>query len=116
MAADQGVTEGMRVCWPELGRAELVPFPVPAPKPGEVLIRTEVTLISPGTERAFFLGLPNTDTRFPGYPGYSSVGRVIALGEAGARSGDAEPLGVGDRVATAAGHASHALARAARCW
>jgi L-iditol 2-dehydrogenase len=108
--------EGTRVSWPELGRAELAPFPVTDPKPGEALIRTEVTLISPGTERAFFLGLPNTDTRFPSYPGYSSIGRVIALGEAGARSGDGEPLGVGDRVATAAGHASHAVARADRCW
>jgi 2-desacetyl-2-hydroxyethyl bacteriochlorophyllide A dehydrogenase len=89
---------------------------VPGPKPGEVLIRTEVTLISPGTERAFFLGLPNAETRFPSYPGYSSIGKVTALGEAGTRAGGGEPLGVGDRVATAAGHASHALARAERCW
>jgi 2-desacetyl-2-hydroxyethyl bacteriochlorophyllide A dehydrogenase len=108
--------EGTRVCWPEQGRAELAPFTVPDPKPDEVLIRTEVTIISPGTERAFFLGLPNAETRFPYYPGYSSVGRVIAHGEAGTRDAGGEPLGVGDRVATGAGHASHAVARAERCW
>ena len=116
MAASDAKREGMRVCWPEHGRAELGPFSVPDPKPGEVLVRSEMTLISPGTERAFFLGLPNAQSRFPCYPGYSNIGRVIALGEAGARAAGGEPLGVGDRIATAAGHASHALARADRCW
>jgi L-iditol 2-dehydrogenase len=105
--------DGMRVCWPEHGRAELQEFTPPSPKPGEVLIRTEVTLISPGTERAFFLGLPNAQARFPYYPGYSNVGRVVALGEPG---GDGSDLVVGDRVASGAGHASHVVARAERCW
>src|SRR3712207_5790835 len=51
--------EGMRVCWPEKGQASVEAFSVPQPSAGEVLIQTEVSLISPGTERAFFLGLPN---------------------------------------------------------
>jgi L-iditol 2-dehydrogenase len=102
--------EGKRVCWPERGRAEIVPFTPPAPKAGEVLIQTEVTLISPGTERAFFLGLPNAEGRFPAYPGYSNVGRVIALGEG------VTDLGVGDRVASGTSHASHTVARTERCW
>src|SRR5207302_5028910 len=116
MAASEAAGQGIRVCWPEPRRAELEPFPVPDPKPGEVLIRTEVTLISPGTERAFFLGLPNAETRFPTYPGYSNIGRVIALGEGVTSAAGGETLGVGDRVATAVNHASHAVARAVRCW
>lgn len=116
MVGSEAAGQGMRVSWPEHGQAELAPFPVPDPKPDELLIRTEVTLISPGTERAFFLGLPNAETRFPCYPGYSSIGRVIALGAAAGRAQSGVPLGIGDRVATAAGHASHAVARADRCW
>jgi L-iditol 2-dehydrogenase len=101
--------DGMRVCWPERGRAEVVPFTPPEPRAGEVLIRTEVSLISPGTERAFFLGLPNAEGRFPSYPGYSSVGRIAATGAG------VEGLRAGDRVAAASGHASHGVARAERC-
>jgi threonine dehydrogenase-like Zn-dependent dehydrogenase len=68
-----------------------------------------VTLISPGTERAFLLGLPNAQSRFPNYPGYSNVGRVAAVGPG------VEGLAVGDRAAAMVGHASHAVAAAARC-
>ena len=102
--------EGRRVCWPEHGRAEIVPFEPLAPKPGEVLVQTEVSLISPGTERAFFLGLPNAEGRFPAYPGYSNVGRVVALGDG------VTDLKVGDRVASGTNHASHVVARPGRCW
>ncbi len=102
--------EGMRVCWPEHGRAELVAFTPAEPRPGEVLIRTEVTLISPGTERAFFLGRPNAAAKFPYYPGYSGVGTVAALGDG------VDGLRLGDRVAATCGHASHGVTRAERCW
>lgn len=102
--------ESTRVCWPEAGRAILEPFTPPELGPGEVLIRTECSLISPGTERAFFLALPNTTGRFPSYPGYCNVGRVVETGP-----GVEEPR-VGERVASAGGHASHVRARAAQCW
>src|SRR4051794_32940394 len=108
--------ESMRVCWPDHGRAELTSFTLPDPKPGELLIETEVTLISPGTERAFFLGLPNAETKFPSYPGYSSVGRVAALGEGTASEGSGNALQVGDRVVSGSGHAGHAVVRANNCW
>jgi L-iditol 2-dehydrogenase len=116
MASNQTIEGGMRVCWPERGRAEVVPFRPAAPGAGQVLIETEVTLISPGTERAFFLSLPNATASFPYYPGYSSVGRVAVLGEAPVVSGDGRELRVGDRVVTGSNHASHAVARAERCW
>lgn len=116
MGNSGGMASGMRLRWPEVGRADLEPFSVPQPRPGELSIRTEVTLISPGTERAFFLGLPNAEASFPGYPGYSSVGRVTALGEGAAVDACGEPLAIGDRVASAASHASHAREQALRCW
>src|SRR5438309_10302898 len=86
MAASDAKREGMRVCWPEHGRAELAPFSVPDPKPGEVLVRSVMTLISPGTERAFFLCLLYGHSRFPCYTGYSKMGRVIVLGVSGERA------------------------------
>lgn len=110
MATGQAGVEGMRVCWPERGQAELRALTLPPPKRGEVLIESEVTLISPGTERAFFLGLPNAQATFPYYPGYSNVGQVVAVGEG------VEGMQSGDRVASGTGHASHVLARAERCW
>jgi 2-desacetyl-2-hydroxyethyl bacteriochlorophyllide A dehydrogenase len=102
--------QGRRVCWPEVGKATLETFEVREPAAGEVLIESERTLISPGTERAFFLGLPNAQGRFPGYPGYSQVGRVIA------RGAGVERLEVGQRVVSSGGHASHVVIRAERAW
>src|SRR5690349_24418734 len=99
----KAMIEGKRVCWPEPGRVTLESFTVPEPGPGEVVLQTEVTLISPGTERAFFLELTNAKPRrYPYYPGYCNIGRVIALGE-----GTEKSLRVGDRVASAGNHASH---------
>jgi L-iditol 2-dehydrogenase len=100
--------EGTRVCWPEPGRATLERFSVRSPGPGEVLVASQVTLISPGTERAFLLALPNAQGRFPSYPGYSMVGRVLASGEGATR------FTVGDLVACPGPHASHAVIRADR--
>jgi 2-desacetyl-2-hydroxyethyl bacteriochlorophyllide A dehydrogenase len=103
--------EASRVCWPEQGRAVVEPFTPRAPGPGEVLVETEVSLISPGTERAFFLGLPNAQRQsFPSYPGYCNIGRVAALGDG------VESLQAGDRVASPLGHASHGIMRVDRCW
>lgn len=98
-----------RVCWPEEGRAVVEPFEPRGLRADEVLIETEVTLISPGTERAFFLGLPNARRQLPYYPGYSNVGRVLA-------AGDGVPdLAPGERVVSAGNHASHVVTRAVRC-
>ena len=77
-----------------------------APPPGHVLLETGYSLISPGTEKAGFLGLPNTQggAPFPRYPGYSASGRILAAGEG------VTDLGPGDRViAYHSRHASHAV-------
>jgi 2-desacetyl-2-hydroxyethyl bacteriochlorophyllide A dehydrogenase len=55
--------------------------------PNEVLMRTEYSLISPGTELALYtgthVGLPDPNNKFakyPFYPGYSVVGHVVDTG------------------------------------
>lgn len=98
--------QNYQVVWPEAGIATIEPCETPAPGPGQVLIRTRATLISPGTERAFFLGLPNTTQRFPQYPGYNNVGEVAAVGP------DVTDWQVGERIATPTRHAAYVLAKA----
>ena len=94
--------QGSQVVWPAKAVAAVEPLPVPTPKDNEALVRTRVTLISQGTERAWFLGLPGTVFPFPGPAyGYSNVGEVIALGA------QVSGLRVGQRVASGAGHLSH---------
>lgn len=88
---------------------EMQPFDVPDPGPTEVLIRTRATLVSPGTERAFFMALPNTNAAYPLIPGYSNIGEVIAVGA------DVDGVAVGDRVASGTHHASHVVAPAVSC-
>ena len=100
---------GQRAVVTGAGQVELAPFEPPQPQAGQVVLRASTTLISPGTERAFFLGLENTSRVYPLYPGYSMVGEVAACGEGVAN------VEVGDRVACPAGHASHAVADANIC-
>ncbi len=97
--------QGERVVFRAPGEVEVEAFEVGAPGAGEVLIRTEVTLISPGTEGAVLMGLPNTPGRFPTGVGYSNVGEVLAVGEG------VEGVEVGDRVASHGAHASHVVVR-----
>ena len=91
------------------GEVALESFRLTQPAPGQAILRAHVTLISPGTERAFFLALPNANAAYPLYPGYSLIGEVLAIGEG------VDQIRVGDRVACAAPHASHAIVKAADC-
>jgi 2-desacetyl-2-hydroxyethyl bacteriochlorophyllide A dehydrogenase len=88
---------------------EIEEVKTPEPKGDELLIRARASLISPGTERAFYLGLPNTSGQYPQYPGYSLVGEVAGMGE------DVTGWAIGDRVGCAAAHASDVVAKASRC-
>lgn len=70
--------------------------------PTEVDVRTWVTLLSGGTEGAFFQGrpIPGSDPRpFPWTTGYANVGEVIA-------AGDDAGIDAGDVVYTLGRHAS----------
>jgi len=104
---------GQCVVFEAIGKAALRPFEFSGPKAGEVLVESEYTAISAGTERANLMALPNTGTApggynwksaggFPFYPGYCGAGRIAACGEG------VETLKVGDRVVGEwAGHRSH---------
>ncbi|NLF16321.1 MAG: zinc-binding alcohol dehydrogenase [Lentisphaerae bacterium] len=101
---------GRQIVFPERGRAVVEEVAVPAPGPDEVLLESDYSVISAGTERANLMQLPNTVTAergFPHHPGYSAAGRVVAIG-AGVRD-----LAVGDRaLITWGGHRSHTIRKA----
>jgi len=80
------------------GQCEVREVPVPDPDPNEVLIRTEASIISNGTERWVWSGRfhsPGQPSRamFPWIPGYQRVGTIEKLGC------DVSGLSVGQRVA-----------------
>jgi len=100
--------KGQRVIWPSRAKVEIEEFEIPPIKSDEVLIATECTLISPGTERAFLLGLPNAQGSYPSRPGYSNIGKVVEVGK------DVNGYKVGDRIATTQGHTSHFVTKGNR--
>lgn len=71
---------------------------------GQLLLQTDCTLISSGTERDNLMGEDNLGkpgpARFPRYLGYSAVAKVMALAD------DVRGFAVGDRVAVY--HSQHA--------
>lgn len=77
------------------------------PAPDQVLIETETTFISAGTELANYTGVdPTVHTHgawnaYPKVPGYANVGRVLAS------AGEAARFGEGTRVFSFGPHASH---------
>ena len=92
--------EGKRIVFTRPNVAELLNYEVTPPKAGCVQVAMEVSTVSSGTERANVSGNLNVSTlkreeeaRFPRYAGYSSAGRVMAVGE------NVKSLQPGDRVA-----------------
>jgi NADPH:quinone reductase-like Zn-dependent oxidoreductase len=81
--------------------AEVIDKPMPAPGPGQILVRTARTCISSGTERANLVGDPmvGIDVKdgapavFPRQAGYSATGIVVSVGEG------VSSVKPGDRVA-----------------
>ncbi len=108
--------KGRCIVFTSVGKASLEAFEIPEPRAGEVLLENEYTVVSAGTERANLMNLPNTNgseaagqaldpgKKFPYYPGYCGIGKVVAVGE-----GVAQRV-IGTRVlATWSGHRSHAI-------
>lgn len=93
--------KAQRVVWPDRAKVDIETFMLPSVGDDEVLVATQCTLISPGTERAFLLGLPNAQGRYPARPGYSNIGRIIEVGKG------ITDYEIGDRVASTQGHTSH---------
>jgi threonine dehydrogenase-like Zn-dependent dehydrogenase len=107
-----------------VGKAALREYEVPRPQAGEVMLENEYTVISAGTERASLLNLPNTapsqapdfatvrapdpSQKYPHYPGYCGIGKVVALGDG------VTGVQLGTRaLARFSGHRSHAIQPAA---
>ena len=84
------------------GKAELCDAGIRTPNDGEILVRTEFTAVSAGTEYACLVGMPNTSAHqnFPVRLGYSGVSIVEETG-AGVKS-----FKKGDRVLVY--HGTHA--------
>lgn len=84
----------------EKGKVGLKEIHVPDPKPDEVQVQVHLSLISPGTERAYILDLPNTFIKYPVKLGYSAAGVVKKVGS------EVKELSVGDRVYCRLAHQS----------
>ena len=98
--------ETRQVVWPATGEVAVEEGQISSPKSDEVVLEADCTLISPGTERAFLLQLPNTSGKYPMYPGYNFVGTVVECGE------EVDQVGLGTRVVASAAHASHVKIKA----
>jgi 2-desacetyl-2-hydroxyethyl bacteriochlorophyllide A dehydrogenase len=80
-------------------RAEIVEEQLPELEHDQILIQTQCSLISPGTERAALTRLWN-DSEFRANPGYALAGNVIEIGK------QVENFQVGDRAITLKNHSS----------
>ena len=90
---------GRRIVVRARGGAETENFEVHEPGAGQVLVQTEFSAVSAGTE----LGSQEQARPDDYYPGYSNVGVVVKLGP------DVEDVEAGDRVLSSGGHASHVV-------
>lgn len=79
------------VVFPEANRFELRELTLKQPGPGDMVVRTVLTAISPGTERWCLRGL-HLGSTFPCVPGYHRIGIVEACGA------DVKAFAVGDIV------------------
>src|SRR3954469_22606762 len=91
-------------------KVEVREVDLPAPGPGQILVCTAASFVSPGTELAVYTGThqwlkdPNLlDWKFPFRPGYSAAGTVAAVGDG------VEGWKAGDRVSYPGNHASAEL-------
>lgn len=91
------------------GKVELAAAEMPVCQPDQLLIRTLVSLISPGTERAFLMGMDNTTRGYPMQAGYSTIGEIVECGDATAG------WQVGQRVAVPIPHQRLAAVSPAHC-
>jgi 2-desacetyl-2-hydroxyethyl bacteriochlorophyllide A dehydrogenase len=102
--------KGRRLVFPEAFQCTFEPSEwTPSAVPNDsVLIRNEYSLISPGTELALYTGTHididnplNKWAKLPFYPGYASVGEVIAVGRS------VHQIRAGDKVLALGHHADY---------
>ena len=91
---ENGEMENRKILFTAPEKAEVVACPMPEIGPDEVLIETDYTVISAGTEKANLLDTPNVGHQWPKHLGYSGSGHIIAVGD------QVKDYQVGDRVLT----------------
>ena len=97
----------LQVIFTGKSQVELTENELPDLESNQVLVRTEVSLMSTGTENICFNRLFSPGSHFdkwvkyPHHPGYSTVGVIEAIGSA------VQTAKIGDRVGHRRGHASH---------
>lgn len=101
----QPAQKASRVVWLRPEVADLEQVLIPGPSTNEILVEVDASVVSPGTERAFLLGLPNTSQGFPSGAGYAAAGRVLKVGRS------VSHWSPGDRFAGVAPHTSHSVVR-----
>ena len=85
------MSRGRAIVFAGRDRIELVDISVPRVRPDEVLVETEITAISQGTDRVMVAGTyAGVNSRYPFVYGYSRVGRVLEAGAdvSGVRASD----------------------------
>lgn len=96
--------EATRVVFTEPGEAQLQVRQLSSPTGDNVLVKTQFTVVSGGTERAYLLGMPNTAQKFPTGIGYCGIGQVVEIGDL------VTDLAPGDRVLVYhGGHSQYSL-------
>ena len=108
--------QGQAIFFTGVGKVEARAFDLAEPGPGEILVRSEVTLISPGTELRCLAGAQPGSAPFPFIPGYVTVGRVERCGAGASIEVGSRVLCDGTRQAGLpwqwGGHVSHAITQA----
>ena len=105
--------QSRRVVFSGKQQVHLEDFELPPIKNGEVLVRSQFSLMSTGTENIVFNRLFDPGThwdhwvKYPFCPGYSVVGIVEASNDSS--------LKPGDHVAMRLGHQSHSVVEASKC-
>ena len=98
--------ENRKILFTAPGKAELVSCPMPVLERDEVLIETDYTVISAGTEKANLVSTSNVPQSWPKLLGYSGSGRIVEVGA------DVKDYHVGDRVLTDhLGHCAYVKAK-----
>jgi threonine dehydrogenase-like Zn-dependent dehydrogenase len=95
----KGIAMAKAIILDKAGSAKLIEREVSPPAEGQIAIRSELSLVSAGTERTQVENAPS----YPLEPGYATVGQITAIG------GGVPGLSVGDRVFAQMAHASEAV-------